>query len=79
MRVLLYLKKQFKADGLQMIVVAKKYICVATVHQLLSSAERKKLVLRSLLHRYSRRGNLWESLCKVNLLLAATNRCKQSN
>ena len=25
--------KQFKADRLQMIVVAKKYICVATVHQ----------------------------------------------
>ena len=24
---------QFKADRLQMIVVAKKYICVATVHQ----------------------------------------------
>ena len=24
---------QFKADKLQMIVVAKKYICVATVHQ----------------------------------------------
>ena len=26
-------KKQFKADRLQIIVVAKKYICVATVHQ----------------------------------------------
>ena len=25
--------KYFKADRLQMIVVAKKYICVATVHQ----------------------------------------------
>ena len=24
---------EFKADRLQMIVVAKKYICVATVHQ----------------------------------------------
>ena len=24
---------QFKADRLQMLVVAKKYICVATVHQ----------------------------------------------
>jgi len=24
---------QFKADRLQMIVVSKKYICVATVHQ----------------------------------------------
>ena len=27
------LDSQFKADRLQMIVVAKKYICVATVHQ----------------------------------------------
>ena len=27
------LEIQFKADRLQMIVVAKKYICVATVHQ----------------------------------------------
>ena len=26
-------KQQFKADRQQMIVVAKKYICVATVHQ----------------------------------------------
>ena len=26
-------EKIFKADRLQMIVVAKKYICVATVHQ----------------------------------------------
>ena len=33
-RFLLYtLKWRFKADRLQMMVVAKKYICVATVHQ----------------------------------------------
>ena len=27
------IRKGFKADRLQMIVVAKKYICVVTVHQ----------------------------------------------
>ena len=30
-----YLSNLLKADRLQMKVVAKKYICVATVHQLL--------------------------------------------